>query len=649
MTEAEEFTHLFAPITIRGVTIKNRVVFLPHLTLYANPDHTPSRRDVYYYRERARGGVGLVVVPSMIVQPSGSYINTIHAFDATTVPGLRRIVDAVHDNGARIFGQLTHMGNQTRSVETFQPLAAPSNVPDLTVGEVPRPLTVDEVHQLVAAFAASAANLVQAGFDGVEIKVAHDGILGQFLSLLKNVRADEYGGSLENRCRIIVEVLQAIRDVIGDRPLGVRLGINKHLQGDYGVDEAVVYAKMVARVADYISTDSGSWESIDWLTPPMTTPQGAMLSDVRRVKEAVDVVVIGNARIVWPGMAEEALEHGACDLIGLARPLIADPYWAAKAREGRFDEIRGCIGCNQKCIARLLQNLPIACVQNPASGHEYEYGEDVLYAKTLAPKRIVVVGGGPAGMKVADILARKGHEVVLFEQQPTLGGRVMWESRLPGRREVTGVSRFLMRKMEALPVDVRTGTEATAELVVGEKPDVVIVATGSTVVAGDVPGVAKERLFHTLDVLEGAVTGTTVLVADTDATIEGVGVVRALLAQGKKVIWTTPAFVNGQNVTPPTVMPHYREIDGQDAELRPMSVLVGFQGDVAQLLDPYYGRMEKVAGVDAVVVVGRKTPRNELIDALQGSVPQLHVIGDAAAPRDIASALQDAVGLCKTL
>ncbi|MCE5253508.1 MAG: hypothetical protein LLG45_04755, partial [Actinomycetia bacterium] len=391
MNGPEHPAKLFTPITIRGVTIKNRVVFLPHLTLYARADHRPSRRDAYYYRERARGGAGLVVVPSMIVGSSGSYINTIHAFDPKSIPGLRRIVDGVHDNGAKIFGQLTHMGNQTRSVEIFQPLVAPSNVPDLTVGEVPRPLTVQEIRELVASFAASAANLVEAGFDGVEIKVAHDGILGQFLSLLKNVRTDEYGGSLENHCRVVVEVLQAIRKNIGDRPLGVRLGINRYVRGDYGVDEAVEYAKMVARVADYISTDSGTWESIDWLVAPMTTPQGFLLDDVARIKNAVDVVVIGHGRVVWPAMAEEALEKGVCDLVGFARGMIADPYWAKKAQEGRFDEIRGCIGCNQKCMGRLLQNLPITCVQNPTSGHEYEYGEDVLYKRTLAPKKVVIV------------------------------------------------------------------------------------------------------------------------------------------------------------------------------------------------------------------------------------------------------------------
>lgn len=646
MNKDRVFKKLFKPINIRGVDIKNRIVFLPHLTLYASADHLPTERDVYYYRERAKGGAGLIVVPSMIVHPSGSYLNTIHAFNPNAIGGLKKIVDAVHDNGAKIFGQLTHMGNQTRSVETFEPLWAPSNVPDLTVGEIPKQMSIEEIHILISSFAKSAKNLVEAGFDGVEIKVAHDGVLGQFLSLLKNIRTDEYGGSLQNRCRIILEILQAIRNEIGDRPLGIRLGINRFLHGDYDVGEGVEYAKMVSSVADYISSDSGSWESIDKLTPPMTVPQGFLLEDVAKVKKAVNIPVIGNGRIIWPQMAEDALEKGYCDMIGLARALIADPYWANKAEEGRFDEIRGCIGCNQKCIGRLLQNLPISCVQNPTSGHEEVYGEEFLYKKTLTPKKVVVVGGGPAGMKAADILARKGHKVVLFEKENMLGGRVNWESRLPGRREVFGVSRFLMKEMEVQKVDVRLGVEATEELVKNEHPNIVIIATGSKIVSYEIPGVSKEKVFTTLDALDGIVTGNNVLVVDNDASTEGIGVVNALLSQEKRVYWTTPSFVNAQNVTPPTVMPLYQMVDSKSVELHPMSVVLGVEGNVVTLLNPYYGRQEKIDNIDAVVVVGVKIPEINLFNRLKGYIPEVYIIGDAAAPRDIASALEDAVGLC---
>lgn len=649
MNKDKSFKRLFDPISIRGVNIKNRVVSLPHLTLYASASHAPTERDVYYYRERTKGGAGLIVVPSMAVHPSGSYLNMVHAFDPKHISGLKRIVDAVHDNGAKIFGQLTHMGNQTRSVETFEPLWAPSDIPDLTVGEIPKPVNLEEIHALIESFVNSAMNLIYAGFDGVEIKVAHDGILGQFLSLLKNVRRDEYGGSLENRCRIVVEILQSIRNKIGNRPLGVRLGINKFLPGDYGIDEAIEYTKMIATVADYISTDSGTWESIDKLTAPMTVPQGFLLEDIARIKKEVNIIIIGHGRIVWPQMAEDALEKGYCDMIGLARALIADPYWAKKAQESRFDEIRGCIGCNQKCMGRLLQNLPISCVQNPTSGHEQEYGEEFLYRKTLVPKKVVIIGGGPAGMKAADILARKGHNVVLFEKEKMLGGRVNWESRLPGRREVSGVSRYLMKEMEVQKIDVRVGTEATEEIIKNEHPDMVIIATGAKIATSEIPGIKKDKVFHTLDVLDEKVKGENILVVDNDSTTEGIGVVNTLLKQGKKICWLTPSFFNAQNVTAPTLMPLYQMVDNKTVELYPMSILLQFEGNTAILFNPYYGRREEIDGIDAAVVVGVKIPQRNFFEKLKGNIPEVYMIGDAAAPRDIASALEDAVGLCLKL
>ncbi|HNR24914.1 MAG TPA: NAD(P)-binding protein [Candidatus Bipolaricaulis anaerobius] len=641
-----KYPRLFEPITLRGVEIKNRILWLPHEPHFGSNDHLPTRQQLYYYRERARGGVGAIGVPSLGVHRSGTYAGLVDAYRPESIPGLRAIVDAVHAYGARIYAQLTHFGNQTKSAETHGPAWAPSAVPDLTVRELPKAMTVDEIQELVASFARAAENVLAAGFDWVEIKVAHDGILRQFLSPAKNKRTDAYGGSLENRARIVMEVLRAVRDAQGDVPLGVRLCLNEYIPHGYGVDEAVEYARMFATVADYINTDAGTWESMHYMVPPMTIPMGYLLGDVARIKQAVNVPVIGTGRIVWPQTAEQALADGACDMIGMARALIADPYWAEKAQRGAPEEIRGCIGCNQKCIGRLLQNLPISCVVNPTSGYEREFGAEFFYRPTRRPRKAVVVGGGPAGMKAAETMARRGHQVVLFEKERRLGGRVNWESALPNRRGVSGAGRYLEQTVTGLArVEVRLGVEADVDAVLLEQPDIVIVATGAMPVA-ELPGVeAAGNLYHTLDALAGRVEGETLLVMDNDATEEGAGVVELLLGQGKTVHWVTPVFFNGQDINVVVSIPYYQRLGGRDVGLYPMSVVTGFALGTATLLNVQYGTRQEITGVDAIVVTGVWAPKNELYEKLQGRLPRLLILGDAAAPRTLAAALGDAMSL----
>jgi len=377
--------------------------------------------------------------------------------------------------------------------------------------------------------------------------------------------------------------------------------------------------------------------------PSLNFEQGFHLKAIARVKKAVTIPVIASGRIIQPAMAEQVLESGTADLIGLARGLIAEPYWVKKIEAGEIEEISECIGCNQKCVGRLLQNRSISCVVNPASGFEENYSRHVLTSRSPVSRKVVIVGGGPAGLKAAELAARKGHQVVLFEKSDSLGGRVKLESSLPGKGELAGVTRYLTYVLKKLKVDIRLNREATSADVLAEKPDLVIIATGASRLNN--PGT-----YSIEDVLNNKVNGEHVLVMDFDAGLEGTGAVEYLANQGKTVHWATPVFFNGQDNEVSTVLlPIYGHLGTKKVITHPMSVMVKFDNGQATLLNPYFNRTEILSGLEAVVVTGLKAANNALYAALKDKVENLHLIGDAAAPRDTAAALADALSLSASL
>jgi 2,4-dienoyl-CoA reductase-like NADH-dependent reductase (Old Yellow Enzyme family) len=638
METKKAFSGILSPFAIKGVELKNRVVFLPHEMYYGSEEHLPTRKQKFYYEERAKGGVGLIVIPSIGVHPTGFYSCQVAA-KKESIPGLREITEAVHRHGSKIFAQMTHYGNQTKSVETLQATWAPSAIPDMTVREVPKEMTIDEIHTLVKAFGDSAKLLLDADFDGFEIKVAHDGILRQFLSPATNIRTDEYGGTLQKRARVVVEVLQEIRKFIGEKPLGIRLCIDEFTPKGYTIDDGVEYAKIFNPYVDYINTDYGNWESMERTLPSLNYEQGLHLNAIARIKKAVSVPVIASGRIIHPEMAEGVLKDETADLVGMARELIAEPYWVKKIEAGDPDEIVECIGCNQKCIGRLLQNRAISCVVNPAAGFEEDFSNDKLFGKSGKSKKVVVVGGGPSGMKAAEIAARKGHKVVLFEKSSELGGRVRLESALPHKEELAGTSRYLKYALKKLNVDVRLNKIASKEDIQAENPDITVVATGANLVNG-------EGTYSVEDVIGNKVKGENVLVMDFDANIEGTGAVEHLANQGKTVHWVSPVFFNGQDNEVATVLlPIYRRLGEKKVILHPMSVMINFANGQATLLNPFFNTTDTVNGVDAIVMAGTKAANNSLYHELRSNLQNVYVIGDAAAPRNTGAALADAMSL----
>jgi 2,4-dienoyl-CoA reductase-like NADH-dependent reductase (Old Yellow Enzyme family) len=633
---------LASPFRLGALEVRNRVVFGPHVTLYCSHEGRPTEREGAYLAERAEGGVGMIVTGSQHVHPSGGGPRTVAAYDPDAMSGWVPIVDRCHRAGARMVAQLSHHGPEAVSGFTGRPLLAASAVPNPVVGEIPATITRDQIAEVVAGFATSAGHAVEAGFDGIELKVGHDGLLRTFLSPRTNRRDDDYGGDPAGRVRIVLEVLGAVRHAVGPEvPVGIRLCLDERLPGGYGADDAIAAAVTMAGAgAAWIHTDLGTWASMEHQIPPMTVPHGHAAELAARLRSAVDPPVIASGRIHTPELAEELLSSGGADLVSLARPLIADPGWAAKALSGATDRIRPCVACNQLCLGNLVRELPISCVHNPAAGREGELGRATVVLADR-PRRVVVVGGGPGGLKAAEAAARLGHRVTLFEAAARTGGQVRIAAGAPDHHEWAGIVDHLERELGHLGVDMRTSTRADADVVMAERPEVVVVATGSRPAPPPFP-VAGATLVDQWRAVPDPPCDRTVLVHDTGRRFEGAAVVETLAAAGNRVCWVTPTPWAGFEVDPATAAPLRRRLAALGVDVRAQRTVLEVRADGVTLLDVVTGAVEPAPPVEVVVTAGNKAASDELVTELRGRAPAVVAIGDAVAPRDVATAILEA-------
>jgi len=500
------FKRLFEPYQLRGLTLKNRLISAPCERNYANVDGSMTQRYIDYVVERAKGGVGLIIVESMYVDPVGrGHIRQLGIYDDKLIPGLRRLTDAVHTYGVKVASEPMSCGRETSSYITgAQPYGA-SNVPCkvLAGGEAPRELTVAEIKGLIDSFGEAARRSLEAGFDLVEIHGAHGYIINQFLSPFTNKREDEYGGSLEKRMRFPLEVVARVREVVGDDvPLAYRMSGEEKIEGGLTIDDMVGFSLELEKAGiDLIDVSAGIYESVVWVVQPMAFPRGCLVDLGRRIKEKVSIPVSIVGRINHPELAEEILATGKADFIAIGRALHADPFWPIKAQEGRVEDIRICPAC-MSCSDQLATNLPITCAINPEAGNE----RDLAIKPAPRRKKILVVGAGPAGMEAARVADIRGHEVILCEKRDRVGGQVHYASRAHHKKEFEEVIRFLEVQMKKSSVDIRLGTEVTPALVQQIKPDAVIIATGATPALPFTPGVDKSHVHLAVDVLDNRVT-----------------------------------------------------------------------------------------------------------------------------------------------
>ena len=628
---------LFEPIQIGTMTLKNRLVMAPMATHYADENGAVTPRLINYYAERARGGVGLVITESGYVHPLGrGGLRRMGLHHDDLVPGFKKLVEAVHSEGAKIASLLHHAGRQINVaiVNGMYPVSA-SSIPAALEGIVPRTLKIAEIEELVEAFGQAARRSLAAGFDAVVIHAAHGYLIHQFLSPTSNTRQDRFGGNFVGRIRFLKEVVFRCREIVGrDYPLMVRISASEFIPGGLTLKDGQRIAWNLEKWGvDAIHVSGGTHETQEMELQPMAIPRGCLVHLADGIKKLVRIPVATVGRIVEPLMAEEILQQGKADLITLGRALLADPEFPRKAREGKAEDIRPCIGCLQGCRDRLYQGQPIGCLVNPLAGFEAEYK---LTPATL-PRKVLIIGGGPAGLEAARVAALRGHSVTLWEKENRLGGQFHLASIPPGKGEIKSYVDYQIRQMRDLKVEVRLGQKMSADALARSGADVILLAAGASPSRPDIPGADRENVLTAWEVLENPEkTGQKVLVVGGGA----VGAETAtFLADPKKEVTLIEMLkdlaLDEERINRKLLLRRLGE-KGVKVRVMTQAKAIGPEGVEVE----FNGRREILPADTVVLAIGVKANR-ELEESIKNLNVKIYTIGDCASPRKALEAIQE--------
>jgi 2,4-dienoyl-CoA reductase-like NADH-dependent reductase (Old Yellow Enzyme family)/thioredoxin reductase len=633
---------LFEPVKINKLELKNRIVMPALNTKFGTEWGAVSNRLIDYFVERAKGGVGLIVIENTCIDwPVGKAgTNPIRADEWKFVQGLHDLAEAVHPYGAKIATQLQHPGRQGSSLTAAegQQLVAPSEIPCLPTGaEMPRALTVEEIEVLIGKFIMGASITKAAGFDAVEIQGGHGYLITQFMSPYTNKRTDEYGGDFENRMRFPLRIIEGIRMTVGpDFPIIFRMSADEYIEGGLTLeDNKLVAQRLEAAGVDAISVSAGIYESPPWYSrifPTMGMPEGCNVPLAEEIKKVVKIPVIVAGKLGDPVFAEKVLREGKADLIAMGRPLLADPELPQKAYEGRLEDIRPCIYCNEACIGNISHFWCISCVVNPALGKEREYQLEPAKKK----KRVLVVGGGPAGMEAARVASLRGHNVTLLEKEKRLGGQLIAASTPQFKQPIRGLVEYLETQIKKQGVKIKLGQKATPASIRRLKPDAVILAAGATHVIPDIPGVAGDNVATACDILLGRRKAGDKVVVIGGGEV-GCEVAWYLAEKGKKV---TIVEMLGNLADDVNMFSRFYMLDkltelNVDMQTGTTAQEITDKGVIAVDM----GSSKKLIEADTVVLAIGFKPNNELEKKLKRIAPEIYTIGDCVKPGKIGEAI----------
>jgi 2,4-dienoyl-CoA reductase-like NADH-dependent reductase (Old Yellow Enzyme family)/thioredoxin reductase len=624
---SEELHLLFSPFTIGRMELKNRLAMAPIGGVYPSFDGflCPELHD--FILARARGGVGMIIL-------SGAGVG-FTALDAEVPPGkLEKMIDAaseavkaVHQEGVCIGVQLHHSGRQPDFIIPGSEVVGPSPIPWSPRAPVPRELTPEEIESLIQRYVTAATHVQKAGFDFVEVKACHGYLLGSFLSLRSNKRHDQYGGDMQNRARITTEIIRRIKKELGQSLLiSCRFNGSDHIDGGMVLEEAQELSHLLIKEgADFLNVSAGVYGSYPVIVPPYEVPPGCYIPLTEAIKKGVNVPVIAVGRINDPRLGDEILKAGKADIIAMGRALIADPDLPLKAREGRFEDIRKCIGCNQGC-----QDKPggskMTCLVNPAAAKE----KSMSLIPALVPKKVMVIGGGLAGMEAARVAALRGHTVHLYEKEKEVGGQWKLAAIPPGKEGFADLTKYLLPQLQKLGVKLHLETQVTDKILEAENWDVIVLATGATPVMPDL-GAATEEMIMAGDVLSGkTTTGERVIVVGGNAV--GLEVAAFLAVREKKIEVVEMMDRIGKDLGP-TVSSHLRH------RLNELKVKISCSTKVRAISQGMVTVVDKedresYSEVDSVVIAIGSRSNDQLVQKLRGKALEFYVIGDALKPRN---------------